>query len=106
MWILWGMQLNGIRRGDEELTFTVKMKTDEYWDESSTPKKKQRRERDERVMFGFRHLNIEEGHAYDSNIHSEEAAATMIYSMSPDTPPIYNHRNSNRRKGIPHRAPF
>lgn len=99
-----GCKLNGIRRGDEELTFTVKVKTNEYWDESSTPKKKQRR--DNRVMFGFSHLNIEEGHAYKSSTNSEEEEETNLRSMSPDTPPIYNHSNSNRRKGIPHRAPF
>ncbi|KAK4723212.1 hypothetical protein R3W88_013445 [Solanum pinnatisectum] len=97
-----GCKLNGIRRGDEELTFTLKARTNEYWDdESSTPKKKQRR--DEKVTFGFRHLNIEEG---DGDTYKSEEAAMMIYSMSPDTPPIYNHNNSNRRKGIPHRAPF
>lgn len=27
-------------------------------------------------------------------------------NMSPSTPPIYNHNNARRRKGIPHRAPF
>ncbi|CAN4093794.1 unnamed protein product [Withania somnifera] len=104
-----GCKLNGIRRGDEELTFTVKVKSNqgsEYSDESSTPKKKQRR-----VMMGFRHLNIKEGHSYSDSINSrddDEEAANLhrIYRMSPDTPPIYNHRNSNRRKGIPHRAPF
>ncbi|MCD7461121.1 hypothetical protein HAX54_045331 [Datura stramonium] len=113
-----GCKLNGIRRGsgDKELTFRVKVKTNqgfEYSDESSTPKKKQRRDR---VMFGFRHLNIEGGrhmHTYSddkSNINSadddEEDNVHMIHSISPDTPPIYNHRNSSRRKGIPHRAPF
>ncbi|KAM3341487.1 protein RGF1 INDUCIBLE TRANSCRIPTION FACTOR 1 [Capsicum galapagoense] len=106
-----GCKLNGIRRGDEELTFAVKAKTNqgfEYSDESSTtPKKKQRR--DDRVMFGFRHLNIEEGTTNsdgEEEEEEEEANLHVIYSMSPDTPPIYNHRNSSRRKGIPHRAPF
>ncbi|KAF4370503.1 hypothetical protein CsatB_007866 [Cannabis sativa] len=27
-------------------------------------------------------------------------------NISPSTPPIFNHRNASRRKGIPHRAPF
>ncbi|XP_060200046.1 protein RGF1 INDUCIBLE TRANSCRIPTION FACTOR 1 isoform X1 [Lycium barbarum] len=109
-----GCKLNGIKRGDEELTFTVKVKSNqglEYSDESSTPKKKQRRDR---VMFGFRHLNIDPGHACsdekswgsNNSAGDEEGHLQMIYSMSPDTPPIYNHRNSSRRKGIPHRAPF
>ncbi|KAJ8528934.1 hypothetical protein K7X08_035752 [Anisodus acutangulus] len=102
-----GCKLNGIKLGDEELTFTVKVKSNihqglEYTDESSTPKKKQRRDR---VMFGFRHQNIDPGHAYfddksgpGDEEEEEEGNLQMIYSMSP----IYNHR----RKGIPHRAPF
>ncbi|CAN1173992.1 Protein RGF1 INDUCIBLE TRANSCRIPTION FACTOR 1 [Linum perenne] len=32
----------------------------------------------------------------------DEAAA----NISPTTPPMFNHSNARRRKGIPHRAPF
>ncbi|XP_019239233.1 PREDICTED: uncharacterized protein LOC109219242 isoform X3 [Nicotiana attenuata] len=105
-----GCKLNGIKRGDEELTFTAKVKPNQGFesDESSTPKKRQRR------VFGFRHLNIEGHNAYSDPLETDKSfgsnsgdeEAFRIYNMSPDTPPIYNHRNSSRRKGIPHRAPF
>lgn len=101
-----GCKLNGIKQGDEELTFTAKVKPNEGFesDESWTPKKRQRR------VFGFRHLIAcsdpleTDNKSFGSNSGDEEAF--HIYNMSPDTPPIYNHRNSSRRKGIPHRAPF
>ncbi|CAA2975432.1 Hypothetical predicted protein, partial [Olea europaea subsp. europaea] len=77
-----GCKLNGIRRGDSELTFSHKrgafdgMDSD---DEPSTPKK-----------IAFSSGSISSG---DENVNG----------MSPDTPPLFNR---HRRKGIPHRAPF
>lgn len=93
-----GCKLNAMKRGDTELTFTQRMKQNnrdsafpslEVSDESSTPKKNRR----------------------DYNIFSRAIDIRALPyksgdEISPATPPIFNHNNSRRRKGIPHRAPF
>lgn len=98
-----GCKLGGMKRGDADLTFTVRMKhnRDPFLggsesDESSTPKKIRKTHAFNRLMDGLS-LYSSDGHS------SGDDAATNI---SPSTPPIYNHRNARRRKGIPHRAPF
>ncbi|KAD2393259.1 hypothetical protein E3N88_40236 [Mikania micrantha] len=81
-----GCKLGGMKRGDRELSFTQRMKhgRDPYEpDEPLTPQK---------------------GHS-DMSCSSTSGDDTTN-NMSPGTPPISNHRNSNRRKGIPRRAPF
>ena len=43
----------------------------------------------------------------ESSSSGEDAAAAGAgNTLSPATPPLYNHTNSSRRKGVPHRAPF
>lgn len=88
------VQLNGMKRGDKELTLSVRMKhgreemyddefgSDDY--EPSTPRKMLRPS----FMLDW-----------------EEEGGRRSSSLSPATPPLYNHSNSSRRKGVPHRAP-
>ncbi|XP_019186170.1 PREDICTED: uncharacterized protein LOC109180910 isoform X1 [Ipomoea nil] len=94
-----GCKLNAMKRGDQELTFTLRTKQmnrdgfsgSELSDESSTPKKNRR---DYSIFNQIRALSYKPGDEIVTNI------------ISPATPPIFNHHNSRRRKGIPHRAPF
>lgn len=103
-------------RGEPELTFTLRVKNnrDEFndfeSDEPSTPKKIRRSHVFDRYlnapMFSsdFRRIY---GGVYDKSSGSTSGDEEQgIHSISPGTPPPFNHRNSNRRKGIPHRAPF
>ncbi|XP_057975619.1 protein RGF1 INDUCIBLE TRANSCRIPTION FACTOR 1-like isoform X1 [Malania oleifera] len=39
-------------------------------------------------------------------VNDDTCFTSNINVVSPSTPPIFNHRNARRRKGIPHRAPF
>ncbi|KAJ6306122.1 hypothetical protein OIU77_020381 [Salix suchowensis] len=101
-----GCKLGGMKRGDPDLTFAVKLKhnRDPFFggsesDESSTPKKIRRTHAFNRLMEG---LSI-----YSSNNDGAESSGDdAATNLSPATPPIFNHRNARRRKGIPHRAPF
>ncbi|KAF5741001.1 hypothetical protein HS088_TW11G01083 [Tripterygium wilfordii] len=100
-----GCKLGGMKRGDPELSFTLRGKQgkDAFHggfesDESSTPKKIKRTRMFNRLMDGLT-LSCNGGERYSSS--GDEAT-----DISPSTPPIFNHRNSRRRKGIPHRAPF
>lgn len=94
-----------MKRGDPDLTFTLRMKHNKDGfhgsesDESSTPKKIRRPPIFSRLMEG---LTIYTDSGERSSSSGDEAAT----KLSPATPPIYNHRNARRRKGIPHRAPF
>lgn len=103
-----------MKRGDPELTFTLKMKQnrDAYFgggsesDESSTPKKIRKTQIFNRLMDG---LSISTyGHKNERGDHQRSSSSgdEAVTNISPATPPIYNHRNARRRKGIPHRAPF
>lgn len=109
-----GCKLGGMKRGDPELTFTLKMKQnrDAYFgggsesDESSTPKKIRKTQIFNRLMDG---LSISTyGHKNERGDHQRSSSSgdEAVTNISPATPPIYNHRNARRRKGIPHRAPF
>ncbi|KAJ4889306.1 PLATZ transcription factor family protein [Raphanus sativus] len=77
-----GCKIGGMKRGDQNSTFPLRGKHGREYqggsesDEATTPTKMRRTNAFNRLSF------------------------------SPGTPPIYNHRNSSRRKGIPHRAPF
>lgn len=42
----------------------------------------------------------------DEAANNSSSSTSTNYKMSPATPPIVNHRNSRRRKGVPHRSPF
>ncbi|KAK6939141.1 PLATZ transcription factor [Dillenia turbinata] len=102
-----GCKLGGIKRGDSELTFSLRMKhnRDAFHgsdsEEDSIPKKIQRTQ----VMFPRLSFDALQHDAVGDKCSSsgDEAAISCI---SPATPPIFNHRNARRRKGIPHRAPF
>lgn len=99
------VQLGAIKQGDSELTFALKAKNNKdplESDESGTPKKVRRTHAfnylimDDPAIFGS------QGTERYSNSEDDDSAG----NISPATPPIYNHRNARRRKGIPHRAPF
>ncbi|THG15936.1 hypothetical protein TEA_008971 [Camellia sinensis var. sinensis] len=110
------MTLGGMKRGDPELTFTLRLKHNQNReafrgfesDESSTPTKI-------RKMHAFNRLiecptiSSNDGHndggGGDKSSYSISGDEAMNY-IYPATPPIFNHRNSRRRKGVPHRAPF
>lgn len=104
-------KLGGIKRGDNNLTFSVRpakyTKRDDHdhdhydkvvgyqyhgseSDESSTPKKLQR------IRGGYFWYQY-------GDDNDDDEANTRI---SPSTPPIFNHHNARRRKGTPRRAPF
>eukprot|EP00258_Populus_trichocarpa_P004738 XP_002307009.3 uncharacterized protein LOC7485674 isoform X1 [Populus trichocarpa] len=91
-----GCKLGGMKRGDPDLTFAVKLKhnRDPFFggsesDESSTPKKIRRTHAFNRLMEG---LSI-----YSSNNDGAESSGD---DAAPATPPIFNHRNARRRKGL------
>ncbi|KAH9694116.1 platz transcription factor family protein [Citrus sinensis] len=59
-----------------------------------------------RLMEGltiYRHSHHNTNEGAERSCSSGDEATTKL---SPATPPIYNHGNARRRKGIPHRAPF
>lgn len=106
-------QLGGMKRGDRELTFHLGKKhgRDAMWDsdDSSTPKKILKgNSAFNRYYAMYEHQLSLSSDAYNNFVNNkctssgDEAGNTM----SPTTPPIVNNRNSRRRKGIPHRAPF
>ncbi|KAK9270121.1 hypothetical protein L1049_025695 [Liquidambar formosana] len=102
-----GCKLGGMKRGDPELSFTLgpKHNRDAFHggsesDESSTPKKI-------RKSHVFNRLMDEP--AISSDVGDKSCPSSgdeAIHNISPATPPIFNHRNAHRRKGVPHRAPF
>lgn len=98
-----------MKRGDRELRFTQKMKhgRDAYEpDEPMTPKKMRRAPMFNQLidtpMFQY---NLY-GRNGNSDMSCSSNSGDEATNMSPGTPPIFNHRNSSRRKGIPRRAPF
>lgn len=100
-----GCKLNGMKRGDHELTFFLKFKhsrgefNESDSDESSTPRKIHRANIFRRHTFAA-HSGFER---FSSSSSSGDEGG---HNLSPSTPPLFNHSNSSRRKGIPHRAPF
>ncbi|GAA0156854.1 hypothetical protein Leryth_006975 [Lithospermum erythrorhizon] len=100
-----GCKLNRMRSGDHELTFTPKVKhglNGSDSDESSMPRK---------IRKKFENMQPYFSDSIDVvTVRSPKSCYTTSgdegNTMSPGTPPIYNHMNSSKRKGIPHRAPF
>ncbi|KAJ4895290.1 PLATZ transcription factor family protein [Raphanus sativus] len=92
-----GCKNGGMKRGDQSLTFSLRGKHGREYqggsesDEATTPTKMRKTKDLNRLMSGLRSLSS-----------GDECG----FSFSPGTPPKYNHRNSSRRKGIPHRALF
>ncbi|XP_028784631.1 uncharacterized protein LOC114744583 [Neltuma alba] len=99
-----GCKLGAMKQGRSELTFALRDKNRDILesDESSTPKKIRRNHVFSRLITDD--PTIFYNHGKDRYSASEEDEGNG--SISPATPPIYNHRNARRRKGIPHRAPF
>lgn len=105
-----GCKLGGMKRGDRELSFTQKMKHGREAcepDEPVTPKKVRRSHLFNQLIDTpmFQYNNPYGRNGSDMSCSSTSGDETMN-NMSPGTPPIFNHRNSSRRKGIPRRAPF
>ncbi|KAJ0026174.1 hypothetical protein Pint_09146 [Pistacia integerrima] len=105
-----GCKLGGIERGDPDLTFILRAKHNKDGfhgsesDESSTPKKIRRSPMFNRLMEGLTiYSDSQQNEGGERSCSSGDEATTKL---SPTTPPIYNHSNARRRKGIPHRAPF
>ncbi|KAF8113673.1 hypothetical protein N665_0046s0024 [Sinapis alba] len=110
-----GCKLGGMKRGDQSLTFSVRGKHGREYqdggsesDEATTPTKMRKTNNAfNRLMSG---LSISTVRFDDYSLGSDQRCLSSGkeggLSFSPGTPPIYNHRNSSRRKGIPHRAPF
>ncbi|XP_011083365.1 uncharacterized protein LOC105165908 isoform X1 [Sesamum indicum] len=108
-----GCKLNGMKRGDTELTFNLKVKhnrevfhDESDSDESSTPRKIHRAN-----IFNRFSLDGPTFSSYGGLIERLSGSSSSGddeggHSLSPATPPLFNHTNSSRRKGIPHRAPF
>lgn len=103
-------------RGEPELTFTPKLKhsRDGLYgsdsDEPTTPKKIRKNNGFSRFIDSpvfptvFQHFHnggFDKFHGSTSGDDEQNS-----HSISPGTPPIFNHHSSSRRKGIPHRAPF
>lgn len=100
-------------RGEPELTFTPKVKHNRDGlygsdsDEPTTPRKIRKNNAFSRFidapMFpsDFHRIHNVGCDKYPGSSGDEEH-----HSISPGTPPIFNHHSSSRRKGIPHRAPF
>jgi len=107
-----GCKLGAMKRGVPDLTFTLRMKhnRDSFHggsesDESSTPKKIQRTLMFNRSMVDSPAISSD-GHYNYGGERSYSSGDEALTNISPGTPPIFNHRNARRRKGIPHRAPF
>ncbi|XP_057469109.1 protein RGF1 INDUCIBLE TRANSCRIPTION FACTOR 1-like [Actinidia eriantha] len=109
-----GCKLGGMKRGDPELSFTLRLKHNRdslhgfESDESTTPTKIPK-------MHVFNRLIDSHAISYDDGSRNDgdggkssysTSGEEGIHSISPATPPIFNNLNSKRRKGIPHRAPF
>ncbi|CAN0837432.1 Protein RGF1 INDUCIBLE TRANSCRIPTION FACTOR 1 [Linum grandiflorum] len=107
-----GCKMGAMKRGDQSLSFSLREKhgrDDEFQvddggvsdsDECSTPKKIRRTNFFNRLMD---RLSI---HSPDPFNEGREISSGDDDNISPSTPPIFNHRNARRRKGVPHRAPF
>ncbi|XP_010530257.1 PREDICTED: uncharacterized protein LOC104806866 [Tarenaya hassleriana] len=105
-----GCKLGGIRHGDPNLTFALRGEggRDTFClcpdsGESEAPAKIRKTGIFSRLVDG---ISIGVDHDQRSTSSGDE---TFTNVLSPGTPPIYNLRNSprrQRRKGMPHRAPF
>lgn len=103
-------------QGDPELTFMLKAKdsgdgfNESEFEEASTPIKIQKKHLFNRFTDASMYSN-DSSHiyigGYDKYCGSTSGDEEHTYQcISPGTPPIFNHQNPSRRKGIPHRAPF
>ncbi|OVA01054.1 Protein of unknown function DUF597 [Macleaya cordata] len=99
-----GCKLEGMKRGDPDLTFNLRIKynRDSFHnsesEDSSTPKKLR--------MNRLIDTQISSDGSKDSGENYSRFNDEMAFNLSPATPPINSYRTGRRRKGIPHRAPF
>lgn len=100
-----GCKLGAMKQGRSELTFALRDRNNKdilESDESSTPRKIRRTHVFNRLIMDDPIIFYNHGKERCSASEEDDGNG----SISPATPPIYNHRNARRRKGIPHRAPF
>ncbi|KAL3618423.1 hypothetical protein CASFOL_038744 [Castilleja foliolosa] len=100
-----GCKLNVMERGDDtESTFSLKGKhgREMFDDEFESPRKIHK------GMSVFTRFNVDGPtfSSYNTSSSSFSSGDETGKNLSPSTPPLFNHSNSSRRKGIPHRAPF
>lgn len=99
-----------MKRGDRDLTFSLKFKHnrgdfhESDSDGSSTPRKIHRAAN---AFRGFMDGSAFSHHGgFEKFSTSSSSGDEGGHNLSPATPLPFNHANSSRRKGIPHRAPF
>jgi hypothetical protein len=104
-----GCKLGGMmKRGNQSLSFSLKGKHGREYevgsesDEATTPTKIRKTCAFNRLMSGLSISAVK----CDYFSGDQRSLSSSGDDLSPGTPPIYNHRNSSRRKGVPHRAPF
>lgn len=103
--------------GEPELTFTPKVlkhNRDGLYgsdpDEPTTPRKIRKNNAFSRFIDApvfpsdLHRIRIDGYDKFSGSASGDEEQTS--HSISPGTPPIFNHHSSSRRKGIPHRAPF
>ena len=109
--LFWVIQLGGMKSGNQSLTFSLKGKhgreyqAGEDSDEATTPTKIRKTCAFNRLMSGLS-ISTAKSDYFSGDQWSSSSGDESGFNLSPVTPPIYNHRNSSRRKGVPHRAPF
>ncbi|XP_010537253.1 PREDICTED: uncharacterized protein LOC104812023 [Tarenaya hassleriana] len=109
-----GCKLGGMKRGDASLTFSLRGKHGRDYqggsesDEATTPTKIRKTSAFNRLMNGLSISTVRCNIIGEGGLdqRSSSSGDEGCLNLSPGTPPIYNHRNSSRRKGVPHRAPF
>ncbi|CAN6932014.1 unnamed protein product [Brassica oleracea] len=106
-----GCKLGGMKRGIQSLTFSLKGKREREYlggsesDEATTPTKIRKTCAFNRLMSGLLICTVKSDY-FSGDQRCTSSGDESGFNLSPGTPPIYNHRNSSRRKGVPHRAPF
>ena len=106
------IQLGGMKRGNQSLTFSFKGKHEREYlggsesDEATTPTKIRKTCAFNRLMSGLLICTTVKSDYFSGDQRCTSSGDESGFNLSPGTPPIYNHRNSSRRKGVPHRAPF
>ncbi|WZZ05749.1 protein RGF1 INDUCIBLE TRANSCRIPTION FACTOR 1 [Brassica napus] len=107
-----GCKLGGMKRGNQSLTFSFKGKHEREYlggsesDEATTPTKIRKTCAFNRLMSGLLICTTVKSDYFSGDQRCTSSGDESGFNLSPGTPPIYNHRNSSRRKGVPHRAPF
>ncbi|KAL6549207.1 hypothetical protein OROHE_009052 [Orobanche hederae] len=109
-------QMNAMKRGEIEATFSLKATTtttnkhkrdvlfdDEYDSDVELPTPPRKAKAVSSRFSDFETMSSGSRSRSSSSWGEFDASGQ---NLSPSTPPLFNHSNSSRRKGIPHRAPF